>query len=139
MDREPTIGELVVVARNSGDHSQKIGERLVVCRVDDDDGTLQGVPRGMKSANDWIPWADVEPVTFGWDYARRHLPEDVAGILDACDGIQHIALNSAIKEMILESLPDWRQRVEDAVRPACDSPARKPDEDDADYVDDDTF
>jgi len=54
MDREPIPGE------------------CVVCRVDDSDDTLRGIPQGKTYAADfWIPWSDVEPVPFGWEFARQ--------------------------------------------------------------------
>ena len=115
MEREPIVGECLVITRNSGSHGMKVGERIVVCNVDDDDNTLQGHSRGSKVAVGWIPWADCEPVTFGWDYARLHLPPELVRILSACDGIETISLNPAIRDLILESLPDWRQRVDDAI------------------------
>ena len=114
MEREPIVGECLVVTRNSGTHNQNIGERIVVTNVDDNDSTLQGVTRS-KTVVGWIPWGDVEPVTFGWDYARRHLPPHLALLLAACDGIEFIGLNSSIKGLILDSLPDWRRRVEEAI------------------------
>lgn len=112
MDREPIPGECVVVTRNTGDHPARVGERYVVCNVDSSDDTIRGMPRGFTMAADhWIPWSDIEPVAYGWEYARQHLPADVATLLAACDGIEHIALNRQIKDVIFESLPDWRERV----------------------------
>ena len=78
----------------------------------DDDDTIKGIPRGSSTvANYWIPWCDIEPVEFGWNYARAHLPDDVATLLAACDGVEYLSLNSQIKNAIIESLPDWRERV----------------------------
>ena len=112
MDRDPVVGECVVVTRNTGDHGSRVGDRFVVCRVDDSDDTLKGIPAGSTTAADyWIPWSDVEPVPFAWDYARAHLPAEVVTLLAACDGIETIALNRQIKNAIFESLPDWRKRV----------------------------
>ena len=116
MNREPVPGECVVVARNIGEHQMRVGERLIVSHVDDNDSTLKGIPRGSATVADtWIPWSDVEPVRFGWDYARQHLPADVVTLLAACDGVEHLTLNSQIKQAILESLPDWRDRVMEAI------------------------
>lgn len=112
MDREPIPGECVVVTRNTGDHGARVGERYIVCRVDDGDDTIKAIRRGESTVSDyWIPWSDIEPVCFGWDYARGHLPDDLATLLAACDGVEHLSLNSRIKYAILESLPDWRERV----------------------------
>jgi len=117
MDREPIPGECVVVTRNSGDHGARVGEKYIVSRVDDGDDTIKAIPRGSSTAADyWIPWSDIEPVGFGWDYARGHLPDDVAALLAACDGIEHLSLNSQIKNAIIDSLPDWRQRVMEALQ-----------------------
>lgn len=117
MDREPVPGECVVIARNSGDHPGRIGDRFVVSDVDDSDDTLRGIPRGSAGAADfWIPWSDVDPVPFGWSYAREHLPPDVTALLGACEGIDHIALNRRIKDQIFDSLPDWRERVMEAIQ-----------------------
>jgi len=116
MDRQPIPGECVVVIRNNGDHPARVGERYIVSRVDDNDDTIKAIPRGESVAADyWIPWSDIEPVTFGWDFARRHLPDDVAALLNACDGIEHLSLNSRIKYAIIDSLPDWRQRVMEVI------------------------
>lgn len=112
MDREPVVGECVVVRDDSGDHAALRGDRLVVSVVDDGDETLRGVRRGSNTPVDgWISWHDVEPIAFGWDYARRHLPADVVALLSACDGPQYLALNLRIKEAIVQSLPDWKSRV----------------------------
>jgi hypothetical protein len=112
MDREPIPGECVVVTRNTGDHGARVGERYIVSRVDDGDDTIKAIPRGSSTVADyWIPWSDIEPVGFGWEYARGHLPDDVAALLAACDGVEHLSLNSQIKSAIIESLPDWRERV----------------------------
>jgi hypothetical protein len=112
MDREPIPGECVVVTRNTGDHGARVGERYIVSRVDDGDDTIKAIPRGSSTVADyWIPWSDIEPVGFGWEYARGHLPDDVAALLAVCDGVEHLSLNSQIKNAIIESLPDWRERV----------------------------
>jgi hypothetical protein len=116
MDREPIPGECVVVTRNTGDHGARVGERYIVSRVDDGDDTIKAIPRGSSTVADyWIPWSDIEPVGFGWEYARGHLPDDVAALLAACDGVEHLSLNSQIKNAIIESLPDWRERVMDVL------------------------
>jgi hypothetical protein len=116
MDREPVVGECVVVRRNSGVHSVRVGERLVVSHVDDSDSTLRGIPAGTRIAREeWIPWRDVEPVVFGLDYACEHLPAEARALFSACEGVEHLALNRRIKEMLIESLPDWRSRIRAAV------------------------
>ena len=112
MNREPIPGECIVVTRNTDDHGGQVGDRYIVSRVDDDDDTIKGIPRGSSTvANYWIPWCDIEPVEFGWNYARAHLPDDVATLLAACDGVEYLSLNRQIKNAIIESLPDWRERV----------------------------
>ena len=112
MHREPIPGECVVVTRNTGDHGARVGERYIVARIDDGDDTIKAIQRGSSTVTDyWIPWSDIEPVGFGWEYARGHLPDDVAALLAACDGVEHLTLNSQIKNAIIESLPDWRERV----------------------------
>ena len=112
MNREPIPGECVVVTRNTGDHGGRVGERYIVSHVDDGDDTIKAIQRGSSTVTDyWIPWSDIEPVGFGWEYARGHLPDDVAALLAACDGVEHLSLNSQIKNAIIESLPDWRERV----------------------------
>lgn len=115
MDREPIIGEVVVVTRNSDSHDLTIGEKLAVCRIDESDETIQGWTRTSKTASNWIPWADVEPVEFGWEYVKRHLPPHLADLLAACEGIEFLALNDEIKRQIQGSVPDWQRRVEEAV------------------------
>ncbi|MFM7207692.1 MAG: hypothetical protein ACKO4T_13605 [Planctomycetaceae bacterium] len=112
MEREPIPGECVRVTRNTGDHGAKVGDLLTVCNVDDSDNTIRGIPRGFDHVADfWIPWSDIEPVAFGWEYASGHLPSDVLRLLSVCDGVQHLALNRQIKNEIFDSLPDWRERV----------------------------
>ena len=117
MEREPVPGECVVITATSGDHQGRIGDRLIVVHVDDDDCTIRGIPQGSKSLADfWVSWANVEPVHLGWAYARRHLPADVVELLSACDGIKYLALNRQVKEAIVDTLPDWKERVMTAVR-----------------------
>ncbi len=112
MQRTPIKGECLVVARNSVGHSFTVGDRLVVDQVDTNDDTLRGTPVGSTTmASGWLPWKDAEPVPFGWDYARRHLPTETVNLLTACDGVGHLSLNQSVKAAIIASLPDWKQRV----------------------------
>ena len=112
MDSEPIPGECVVIARHNGRYLGTVGQRFVVTDVDDGDNTIRGIPQGSLAVNDqWIPWSDIEPVPFGWAYAREHLPRELTTLLSACDGVDHIALNRHVKLAILESLPDWKDRV----------------------------
>lgn len=117
MDREPVIGECVVVTRNTGDHGARVGERFIVCHVDESDDTVKGIPAGRSTVTDyWIPWSAIEPVTFGWDYAREHLPAEVVALLSACEGIATLSLNRHVKEAIFASLPDWKERTLEALQ-----------------------
>lgn len=117
MDREPRVGEVLVVTRSdcSMPTPTRVGERLVVTHVDDDDNTLRGVWSGVTSSDTWISWGDVEPVEFGWEFVRRHLPVEVADLLGACKRIEFLSLNSQVKQAIVDSLPDWRERVMAAI------------------------
>lgn len=117
MDREPRVGEVLVVTRTNSAMPSPVqaGERLVVTHVDDNDDTLRGIWSGTTSADTWIAWSDVEPVEFGWEFVRRHLPAEVAALLGACTRIQYLSLNSHIKRTIVDSLPDWRERVMTAI------------------------
>jgi len=116
MEREPVPGECVVVTANNGDHPARIGDRFIVHHVDDGDETMRGTLQGSKAlAEFWVPWSDLEPVEFGWRYARRHLPADVVELLSSCDGIQFLALNRQVKEVVVDSLPDWKARVMAAI------------------------
>jgi len=117
MEREPVPGECVVVTANNGDHPSRIGDRFIVHHVDDSDATIKGVLQGSRCIADfWIPWSDLEPVRFDWQYARRHLPADVVELLSACDGIQFLSLNRQVKEVLVDSLPDWKARVMAAIQ-----------------------
>lgn len=112
MEREPIPGECVVIARHNGRYNGTVGQRFVVTDVDDDDCTIRGVLQGMKAVCDhWIPWSDIEPVPFGWGYAREQLPPEAVRLFEACGGTEHIALNREVKLAIVESLPDWKARV----------------------------
>ena len=114
MIRDPVPGDCVVVTRNTGDHGAAVGDRFIVCDVADDN-TIRGIPHGSSAATDyWIPWSDIELVTFGWDYVRDRLPSEVVPLLSACDGIEYVSLNRSIKEEIFHSLPDWRERLIEA-------------------------
>lgn len=116
MEREPRVGECVVVVRNGGQHNRRIGERIVVCHVDTSDSTLKGFPGGSAEATNWIPWDDVEPVRFGWEYVQAHLPPDLVAVLSGCEGAETVGLNRHVKLAILASLPDLKSRIEDAVQ-----------------------
>jgi len=116
MNREPVVGECVVVRRNSGVHNLRVGQRIIVSHVDDDDSSLRGIPSGGTAARDeWIPWRDVEPVVFGWDYCKGHLSPELLALFSACEGVEHLALNRQIKEHVVDQLPDWKQRILAAV------------------------
>jgi hypothetical protein len=137
MDREPNQGEVLVIIKNSSGHDVPVGEKLVVCRVDDSDETFQGIPRTSSASSPWIPWGDAEPIAFGWEFARKHLPPDLERLLGSCRGIEFISLNSAVKDLILASLPDWQERVSLAIRPLEEMvPSTVEDgEDDSEYCD----
>ena len=112
MERDPVPGECVRITSNTGDHNARVGDLFTVCHVDDSDNTFRGIPRGFQAVADfWIPWSDIEPIAFGWEYARGHLPSEVLALLSACDGVDHLSLNRSIKNEIFHSLPDWRERV----------------------------
>lgn len=116
MTRDPVVGDCVVVTRNCGDHGAMVGDRFIVCTVADDD-TIRCIPQGSNTAADyWIPCSDIELVTFDWDYARDHLPAEVVPMLTACDGIEFVSLNRSIKEEIFHALPDWRERLLEALK-----------------------
>jgi len=117
MDREPRVGEVLVVTRSdcSMPMPTRVGERLVVTHVDDDDNTLRGMWSGATSSDTWVSWRDVEPVEFGWEFVRRHLPAEVADLLGGCKRIEFLSLNSQVKQAIVDSLPDWRARVMAAI------------------------
>jgi len=117
MTTEPTVGQCVYIARNSGRHGGKVGSRMVITRVDDSDNTVRGYVDGSAAVADyWVPVRDLEPVGFGWDYVRSHLPPEVVTLLSACNGIHNLALNDAIRLAVLASLPDLRERITEAVR-----------------------
>ncbi|MGI9176909.1 MAG: hypothetical protein ACR2IT_03525 [Pirellulales bacterium] len=116
MDREPVPGECVRITQNTGDHGGRVGDQFLVTQVDDSDHTIRGIPRGFQTVADfWIPWSDIEPVAFGWEYVRGHLPTEVLTLVSACNGLEHLALNDQIKDEIFLSLPDWRERVMEAL------------------------
>ena len=117
MDREPIVGEVVVITKDTSGHDVSVGKKLVVCRVDDSDETFQGLPRTSSALSSWIPWGDADPIAFGWEFARKHLPPDLERLLGSCQGIEFISLNSAVKDLILASLPDWQERVTLAIQP----------------------
>lgn len=121
MEREPIPGECIVITRYTGRYDGKVGQRFVVANVDDSDSTFKGIPEGSSSVADgWIPWGDAEPVRFGWEYAREHVPAELAELLSACTGVEHLSLNSDVKAAIVDSLPDWRARVLSAARRLAD-------------------
>jgi hypothetical protein len=117
MEREPISGECVFIARHQGGYNGSVGDRFVVVDVDDSDSTVRGIPSGSRQVSgQWIPWADIEPVEFGWQYARQHLPQEIVLLLSACDGVEHLSLNRDLKYAIVDSLPDWKERVLAAAR-----------------------
>lgn len=117
MTTDPTVGQCVFIARNSGRHGGKVGSRMVISRVDDGDNTVRGYVDGSGCVADyWVPWNDIEPVGFGWDYVRSHLPPDVVTLLSACDGVRSLSLNDDIRLAVLASLPDLRERITAAAR-----------------------
>ena len=116
MDRDIAPGDCVVVTANSGEHPARVGDRFIVHYVDDSDSTLRLIPQGSSTVCDfWVPIDEVKRVEFGWSYARTHLPPEVAALLSACDGIECISLNRGIKSLIVDGLPDWRERVMHAI------------------------
>jgi hypothetical protein len=140
MHREPRPGECVVITGGTDqDHPLPPGTLLIVDEVDSSDSTLRGIPRGQKAILDhWISWSNVDPVAFGWRYARRHLPAEVIALLSACDGVEFLQLNRQVKEAIVDSLPDWKQRVLAAIAKGNEEPVcSSNDDDDFEVVSDD--
>jgi hypothetical protein len=89
----------------------------VISKVDDSDSTVRGYADGSTSvADNWIPWRDIQPVSFGWDYVRSHLPPEMVTLLSACDGVRSLSLNDEIRLAVIASLPDLRERITEAVR-----------------------
>jgi len=117
MTTEPVVGQCVSIARNSGRHGGKVGSRMVISKVDDSDNTVRGFVDGSATVADyWVPVRDIDPIGFGWDYVRRHLPPEVVTLLSACEGVRCLALNDEIRLAVLASLPDLRERIAEAVR-----------------------
>jgi hypothetical protein len=117
MRTAPTVGQCVYIARNYGRHGGKVGSRLVISKVDDGDKTVRGFVDGSATVADhWVPVRDIEPVGFGWDYVRSHLPPEMVTLLSACEGVRCLALNDEIRLAVLASLPDLRERIAEAVR-----------------------
>lgn len=117
MEREPIVGECLVVVRADGEQELRPGVRLIVVQVDDNDSTIRGRIEGSPVVNDdWIPWANLEPVRFGWEYIQSHLPPDLVTILTACEGIDAVGLNKDIKRAIIATLPDLKLRIQEAVQ-----------------------
>jgi hypothetical protein len=115
MDREPEIGEVLVVTKTDGSMPVQLGDRILVTHVDDDDDTVRGTWSGLTPSDFWIEWGNLEPVEFGWEFARRHLPAEVASLLGACRRIEFLSLNPRVKRAIVDGLPDWRERVMAAI------------------------
>ena len=115
MDREPQIGECVIVLRDSRGSDVKPGTLLTVCGIDESDSTLRGFPAGTAVCSNWVPWSDVAPVRFGWDFVREHAPPDVTAILSGCNGTDGLGLNHRVKLAIVATLPDLKNRILEAV------------------------
>jgi hypothetical protein len=116
MEREPVVGECLVVARDDGEHSLSPGVRLIVLKVDDSDSTILARVVGGSEVDDWIPWSDLEPLHFGWDFIRTHLPPDVVTILTAFEDIETVTLNKDVKRAIIATLPDITLRIREAIQ-----------------------
>jgi len=117
MTSEPVVGQCVSIARNSGRHGGRVGSRMVITRVDDNDHTVRGYVDGSPTVADyWVPWRDIEPVGFSWDYVRSHLPPEMVTLLSACEGVRSLALNDDVRLAVLASLPDLRERILEAAR-----------------------
>ena len=120
MVTQPTVGQVVRVTAKHSDHNYQIGQRYIVCKVDSGDETLQAAGPRDGTAQGWIRWAEVEPVELGWDFAKSVLPAEVTTVLSANTGIEAIALRPQVKDAILKSLPDLRERIHQ-VMSACAS------------------
>jgi hypothetical protein len=117
MESEPVVGQCYIVNRNDGRHNAAVGSRLVVSHVDSRDHTVRGFLDSSKTGFDgWVPRADIEPVGFGWDFVRRHLPPDIVTLLSACDHVEALSLSEGMRQTVLGELPDLMHRITDAVR-----------------------
>lgn len=112
-------GQLVRVLRAGPTHNYTVGERYTIAAIDKSDSTLRlsggpdkGPPRG------WLPFADAAPVGVGWEYCKGALPEEIVTLLSACRGVQSLALKSDVRDELIRSLPDLRERLVEAVRAA---------------------
>jgi hypothetical protein len=111
MNTEPKIGQAVRVIGNSNNHDYTMGSVVLVERVDTDDSTLIAVSPQDRVAHGYLRWADVEAIGLGWEYCRSVLPPEVAQLLAACRGVEGLALRREVKEAIVMSLPDLRDRL----------------------------
>jgi hypothetical protein len=111
MNTEPEVGQVVRVTAKFSGHDYLMNAVYVVVKVDTSDSTL--VARGPfnDTGGGDIRWDEVEPVAIGWDFCKAVLPEEVITVLSACKGIEAIALRGDVKDAILKSLPDLRERI----------------------------
>ena len=109
--KEPRIGEVVYVVGKYSDHEYTLGGRYIVRAVDADDQTAKIAEPTTGLANGWLKWDEIAPVAIGWEFCKTVLIDDVSTLLSACKGIAAISLHDCVRDEILASLPDLRERI----------------------------
>ena len=105
-------GQLVRVVGNSMKYDYPIGSVHTIGLVDESDSTMTLSGEGRSGG--WVPFADVEPVQIGWDYAKSVLPPEVVTLLEGCAGIEAISLKKSVSDAILLSVPNLGERIRSA-------------------------
>jgi hypothetical protein len=108
---EPKVGQYVRIVGNFSSHSYKVGQVYRVVKIDTDDRTFIGADPITNTGDGWVQWAEASPIEFGWEYCQSVVPPEVAMVLSGCRGIEAIALRADVKDAILKSLPDLRDRI----------------------------
>lgn len=116
MNQHPyRVGTRVKVLPGSGSDGYQVGRSYTVANVDTSDSTYR-LRASDGSVKGWISFSSVQTDSVvGWEFLKRHLPEEALELLAAFKGLETLELDEQVVHHILGNLPDLRERILEAM------------------------
>jgi hypothetical protein len=94
------------------DQGYLAGKIYTIAKVDPSDNTLTATdPEGSEGG--WIPWSSCELSSSAicWNWLKEQLSGEALELLNAFEGLDHLSLKSEVRDQILSSLPNLKERI----------------------------
>ncbi len=97
------------------EHGYQAGRVYTIAKVDSSDNTLTATdPEGSEGG--WVHWSSCE-FNFSaicWDWLKGQLSGEALELLNAFEGLKQLSLKSEVRDQILSSLPNLKERILEA-------------------------